>query len=109
MKRLHKQDWILRQLAAIRAARIGIMFLGVLLLSAHFPAHAQQTSATLVGTLTDANGSVVANAQVKVVSVTTGAARQAVSDEAGAYAFSFLPAGEYDLTVTAHGYKTKRV
>ncbi len=109
MKRCHQQDWILRQWAAIRATLIGFMFLGAFLLSVHDPAYAQQTSATLVGTLTDANGAVVANAQVKVVSLATGAAREAVSDGSGNYAFSFLPAGEYDLTVAVQGYKTKRV
>ena len=109
MKRLHKQDWILRQLAAIRAARIGIMFLGVLLLSAHFPAHAQQTSATLVGTITDANGAVVSNAQVKVVSRATGAAREGATDADGNYSFPFLPAGDYELTITVQGYKTKKI
>ncbi len=109
IKRLHQQDWILRRSAAIRATLIGFMFLGAFFLSVHCRVYAQQTSATLVGTLIDANGAAVANARVKVVSVTTGAAREAVSDGSGNFAFSFLPAGEYDLTVTAQGYKTKRV
>jgi carboxypeptidase family protein/TonB-dependent receptor-like protein len=70
---------------------------------------AQQTSATLVGTLTDANGAVVTNAQIKVANMATGSARAAVSDGNGNYSFTFLPAGEYELTISAPGYKTRRI
>lgn len=70
---------------------------------------AQQTSATLVGTLTDANGAVVANAQVKVTNLATGAGRDAVTDASGNYSFPFLVAGDYDVSITAQGYKTKKI
>lgn len=70
---------------------------------------AQQTSANLVGTLTDANSAVVPNAKIKITNLATGAARDAVSDESGNYALSFLPAGDYELTITAQGYKTKKI
>ncbi len=81
----------------------------IILLVGHSTGYAQQTSATLVGTLTDANGAVVLNAQIKVTNLATGSAREAVSDGAGNYSFSFLPAGNYELTITAAGYKTKKI
>lgn len=71
--------------------------------------YAQQTSATLVGTVSDANGSVVPGATIKVASLSTGAVRQGVSDGTGGYAFSFLPAGDYEVTITVAGYKTKKI
>lgn len=72
-------------------------------------ATAQQTSATLVGTVADATGAVVTNVQVKVTNLSTGAVRDAMTDSSGNYAFSFLPAGDYDVTITAQGYKTKKI
>src|SRR5262245_26925336 len=81
----------------------------IVLLSGYWTCNAQQTSATLVGTLTDANGAVVPNAQIKVTNLATGSGREAVSDGSGNYSFSFLPAGDYELTITAAGYKTKKV
>src|SRR5262245_44933068 len=75
----------------------------IILLGGHWTGYAQQTSATLVGTLTDANGAVVPNAQIKVTNLATGSGREAASDGAGNYSFSFLPAGDYELTITAAG------
>src|SRR5262245_7038268 len=54
-----------------------------LCLSVQTPVYAQQTSATLVGTLTDATGAVVPNARIKCVNLATGAARDATSDGSG--------------------------
>lgn len=70
---------------------------------------AQQTSANLVGTLTDSNGAVVPNAKIKAANLANGTTREAVTDESGNYALSFLPAGDYEITVTANGYKAKKI
>src|SRR5262245_43102850 len=67
------------------------------------PVYAQQTSATLVGTLTDATGAVAPNARIKCVNLATGAARDATSDGSGNYSLPFLPAGDYEVTITAQG------
>ncbi|HKX28848.1 MAG TPA: TonB-dependent receptor, partial [Blastocatellia bacterium] len=71
--------------------------------------YAQQTSATLVGTTTDATHAVVQGAQVKAVNLATGIARETVTDGSGNYSLSFLPAGDYEVTITANGYKTKKI
>ncbi len=70
---------------------------------------AQQTSATLVGSITDSNGAVVQNANVKVVNLANGATREATTDNSGGYSFAFLPAGDYEVTINAQGYKTKKI
>src|SRR4030095_14277511 len=71
--------------------------------------YGQQTSATLVGSISDSNGAVVQKASVKVVNLATGAAREVVTDDSGDYSFAFLPAGNYEVTISAVGYKTKKV
>jgi len=88
---------------------MAVMSICIVLPFGHWTGYAQQTSATLVGTLTDANGAVVTNAQIKVTNLATGSGREAVSDGSGNYSFSFLPAGNYELTITAAGYKTRKV
>lgn len=99
-------SWIDTELPRLVLAAIA---LGLTLLGLAGTGIAQQTSATLVGTLTDANGAVVMNARIKVTNMATGSAREAFSDGNGNYSFTFLPAGEYELTITATGYKTRRI
>lgn len=66
-------------------------------------AHAQST-ASLTGTVTDPSGAVVANAQVKVISLQTGAERVVPTDGAGLYAVPSLQPGDYSLQVTTPGF-----
>jgi hypothetical protein len=92
--------------------RVMLLWLGCLsglFLPVQTPVYAQQTSATLVGTLIDATGAVVPNARIKCVNLATGAARDATSDVSGNYSLPFLPAGDYEVTITAQGYKTRKV
>lgn len=66
---------------------------------------AQITTATMVGTVTDANGAAVPGAQVTARNVDTGLTRRVNSGEEGAYRLEFLPVGNYELEVTATGLK----
>ena len=67
---------------------------------------AQRASTSLEGTATDASGSVVAQATVRLTSVETGYARTAATNEAGTYAFPDLTPGKYSITAEAKGFKT---
>jgi carboxypeptidase family protein len=105
-----------RQLLRVRLrshiTRVMLFWLGCLsclCLPVQAPVYAQQTSATLVGTLTDATGAVVPNARIKCVNLATGAARDATSDDSGNYSLPYLPSGDYEVTITAQGYKTRKV
>ncbi len=75
----------------------------VLLLPA--AAMAQVTTATLVGTITDASGAVLPGAQVTARNVDTGLTRTVTSSDVGTYRLEFLPVGKYLLEATAPGFK----
>jgi hypothetical protein len=61
-------------------------------------------SGDLTGTVTDPSGAVVASATVTVKNAATGASRTATTNANGAYRFSLLPPGSYDVSVTASGF-----
>jgi hypothetical protein len=67
---------------------------------------AQISTATLVGTVKDASGAVVAGAQVEAKNIATGIARSTTTDSAGEYSIPNLPAARYTVTVTMAGFKT---
>ncbi len=67
---------------------------------------AQEGTATLRGTVTDPNGSVVPNATVSVANQETGLNRRTVTtNDTGDYVFSSLRPGLYRVTVEANGFK----
>ncbi len=59
-----------------------------------------------MGRVTDPSGAVIPGAQATVRNLATGAIRHAQSNAVGAYAVPLLPPGNYEVTVTAHGFKT---
>lgn len=67
---------------------------------------AQQTTATINGTVTDASGAVLAGAEITVTSAATANARTTVSGSAGDYTIAFLPPGTYSMKVAAKGFAT---
>src|SRR5499426_1511982 len=71
------------------------------------PALAQTTVSTIEGTIKDAQGSVVAGAQVTLKSAALGIERTATSDAAGFYRITALPAGNYSLTISHSGFSTR--
>ena len=68
-------------------------------------AYAQDTG-QITGSVHDSSGAIVPNAQVKVSSPERGINRDTHTNSAGEYLVGGLPAGTYDLTVTASGFKT---
>jgi outer membrane receptor protein involved in Fe transport len=67
---------------------------------------AQGTSATLLGTVTDSSGAVVANATVQVKNTATGQTQQVPTDAQGRFTIADLPIGTYDVQATAQGFQT---
>lgn len=65
---------------------------------------AQTTSGDLVGTILDTSGAVIPNAKVKATNVETGANSAVTTNDNGAYRFSNLLMGRYDITVDASGF-----
>jgi hypothetical protein len=81
----------------------------LLLVFASTLANAQVTTADLVGTVTDSTGAVLPNASVTVKNTATGISRKTTTDQSGNYAFSLLQIGQYDLLVSAPGFKDFKV
>jgi hypothetical protein len=65
------------------------------------------TGATLNGTVVDPSGSPIPSAKVTANSTSTGIVRTAATTDAGLYSLR-LPAGSYELTVEAQGFKTAK-
>jgi hypothetical protein len=64
-----------------------------------------QTSASLVGSVKDPTGAIVANAGITVTNADKGITRNTVSNGDGEWAVPALYPGKYDLIVTAPGCK----
>jgi len=64
-----------------------------------------QDTASLTGTVTDASGAAIPNAQVAVSNAAQGISRKAASNGSGDFLFAALPIGSYDLTVSSTGFK----
>src|SRR5689334_486510 len=81
--------------------------LGALLLIAALRASPtfSQTSQAILGTVKDASGGVVAGANVTVRNTETELTRTLSTGDDGAYRFSGLPTGHYDVTAEREGFK----
>src|SRR2546425_304768 len=71
------------------------------------PLFAQNTSGSITGSIQDASGAVIPGVQVSLINQEQSAAsRQTISNEAGIYLFSALPAATYTITAELPGFKT---
>jgi outer membrane receptor protein involved in Fe transport len=74
--------------------------------SASVPAEAQAVGATLSGTVADATGGVVPNAEISIKNLGTDVVRTLTSDSAGFYSAPNLTPGTYKVTTSAAGFST---
>ncbi|HEX6802620.1 MAG TPA: carboxypeptidase-like regulatory domain-containing protein [Terriglobales bacterium] len=72
-------------------------------------ANAQNTTTYLSGTVKDASGVPVANANVSLKNVSTGQTSEVQADAQGKYQFSGLAAGQYEISATAEGFSAKTI
>jgi hypothetical protein len=68
-------------------------------------ASAQQITAVMRGTVTDASGAAVTSAEVTAVQRETRFTRAVTSDQQGAYLLVELPVGHYQLFAEAKGFQ----
>jgi len=66
--------------------------------------YGQIRSATITGTVKDATGAVLPDAEVSIVNQGTNISASAKTGDAGQFVFPYLPAGLYTVTVTAPGF-----
>jgi len=70
---------------------------------------AQTFRGTILGTVTDPNGALVAGAKVTVKNANTGLERSTTTDEAGNYTVAELPVGLYEVRVDQTGFAAATV
>jgi hypothetical protein len=81
-----------------------VKLLSVLLL-ATAAGYSQAVTGSLLGTITDSSGGVIANAGVQLKETNTGITRQTQTGDAGNYLFGNLPQGTYAVAVELAGFK----
>ena len=68
-------------------------------------AKAQTSYGSVVGTVKDSGGALIAGAQVQLTNKGTSAEQKAVTSSAGTYTFINLNPGSYSVTVSHSGFK----
>jgi len=86
--------------------RSGFVFF---LLLCAMPLLAQTFRGTILGTVTDPQGSIIAGAKVTVRNVNTGLERTTETSADGSYSVPELPIGTYTVGVTQSGFQTSSV
>ena len=69
--------------------------------------HAQVAGGTILGTVKDPSGRVIADVHIVMENVATGVSRDVVTNEEGFYSAPNLLPGTYELTFSAKGFKTE--
>jgi hypothetical protein len=68
--------------------------------------HAQTTTGTILGTITDSTGGGVPSAKITITNTGTQARVEVAANEAGNYTAPLLPPGRYSVRVAASGFST---
>lgn len=90
--------------SSVRESVMHLLFLGLLLCAP--VAQGQVDQGAIIGTVQDASGAVIPNAQVTLTSTDTQLVLQSTTDASGNYVFSPIKIGSYKVTVTAPGFST---
>jgi hypothetical protein len=87
---------------------VGAMLVCMMLLSGLAMGNAQSGGATgtIVGTVVDSTGALVAGAQVRIIETDTNISAQTSTSSSGSYALASLKPGTYRIIVAAKGFET---
>src|SRR5687767_2056843 len=91
-------------LHSLPARAAWLMAMSLVWLAMAAPAHAQVSTATIQGTVTDASG-VLPGASVTAREVTSGFTHEATSEADGSFTLAGLRPGRYEITVAVSQYK----
>src|SRR5262245_32772643 len=84
------------------SARVSVIALAM---SASVSAFAQETRSTILGTVKDQSGAIVAGAIVDVTNIETNSTTKLSTNGSGYFEAPYLLPGVYSITVTAQGFK----
>ena len=87
-------------------ALVGAAVAAAFVLAAAAPLSAQTTSASVTGTVKDAQGGVLPGVSAVLVNQAQGTEQSATSDENGAFLFPYVQPGNYVLKLTLAGFQT---
>ncbi len=82
-----------------------LLLCAALLVALAPPAAAQETTGTIVGTVSDQTGGVLPGTTVQIKHLQTGRVAEQVANEDGRYTASLLQPGSYEVTFTLSGFQ----
>ena len=83
--------------------------LPAMMLASAAPAHAQVSSASIAGTITDSQGGVLPGVTLTVTNAESGTVRTSVTEADGKYRVAGISPGRYNLTAELPGFQTVAV
>src|ERR1700732_5237871 len=110
-----KRDWrteIKKEGASMNSRTVeSMLFASILCLAVviSVPLRAQVTGATLSGTISDAQGGAIPNANISAKNVATGISTDTTTNATGAYSIPNLNPADYEVSVSAPGFSTSVV
>src|SRR6202011_6307195 len=85
--------------------RIVLIILGMVLAASSGRA---EVGGKITGVVKDQSGAVIAGATVVAINTATAVQQTTNTDQQGSYAFPVLPVGQYEIDVTADGFKPNK-
>lgn len=95
----------MQSLSTVRKV-LTLAVVGALCIVAHAPLHAQTTSASVSGSVRDAQEAMLPGASVTLTSNTQGNVLSANTDAAGRFVFAYVRPDTYTLKISLEGFKT---
>jgi len=92
-------------IAGVLVFSCGSICLVLCLIASLSPLGAQTTAGSIVGTVTDPTGAIIARAAVTITNMGTNIAVKTTTDAAGEYVVTPLEVGKYAVAVEATGFK----
>jgi hypothetical protein len=92
-------------ITSVRRACFVVLLLSLLLVAGNNRLMAQGTTGTILGTVSDASGALIPEANIQIRNTGTGATQLVTSDTQGRYRVPDLPVGQYDVQSTKQGFQ----
>ena len=95
---------MVRSMSPVGVMWTAALLAGLGLVTMPTASHAQTAAANLEGTVTDSSGAVLPGTVVVATNTATGFSREVTTTDVGAYRFTNLPVGKYDVNVRLQGF-----